>query len=559
MAGSLCRMLMTRSVLTVAAGIWLGAFQLTQSPGAAGQAPAPVHQAPGSSFETSDACVACHNGIVSASGEDVSIGTSWRASMMANSARDPYWHAAVRREVIDHPTAAAAIEDECSKCHMPMARFEAHASGGLGSVFAHLPIGGSDAPDARLAADGVSCTVCHQIRADNLGEPSSFVGGFQIAAPGGPDTRALFGGFDVPGGLAAVMRSATGFTPTEAEHIRQSELCATCHTLITHALDREGSVIGELPEQVPYQEWLHSEYRGTKSCQDCHMPVVETPTPIASVLGEPREGFARHEFRGSNFFMLRMLNRYRGELGVEALPQELDAAVRQTIQHLQSDTAAVSVAPPALDGSHLRFDVEVANLAGHKLPTAYPSRRAWLHVVVRNAAGQVVFESGALAPDGRIAGNDNDADGSRYEPHHTEITSPDQVQIYEAVMADPQGAVTTGLLTAVRFIKDNRLLPAGFSKASAGADIAVHGAAAADGDFRAGGDTVRYAVPVASAEGPFTVEAVLWFQPIGFRWAENLRAYRAPETDRFVGYYDAMAGSSGVALARGTAVTQVGG
>jgi hypothetical protein len=55
------------------------------------------------------------------------------------------------------------------------------------------------------------------------------------------------------------------------------------------------------------------------------MPVVETPTPIASVLGEPRAGFARHEFRGGNFFMLRMLNRYRDELGVEALPQELDA------------------------------------------------------------------------------------------------------------------------------------------------------------------------------------------------------------------------------------------
>jgi hypothetical protein len=33
------------------------------------------------------------------------------------------------------------------------------------------------------------------------------------------------------------------------------------------------------------------------------------------------------------------------------------------------------------------------------------------------------------------------------------------VQIYEAVMAGPDGAVTTGLLTAVRFVKDNRLLP----------------------------------------------------------------------------------------------------
>ena len=42
--------------------------------------------------------------------------------MMANSARDPYWQAGVRRETIDHPTHAAEIQDECAACHMPMAQ-----------------------------------------------------------------------------------------------------------------------------------------------------------------------------------------------------------------------------------------------------------------------------------------------------------------------------------------------------------------------------------------------------------------------------------------------------
>jgi hypothetical protein len=553
MAGRATMVPRARAALAAAAALWIAAFGFVVSPDVAAQAPG-RHETPVSHFESAGTCMACHNGLVTEAGEDVSIGTSWRASMMANSARDPYWHAAVRREVMDHPLAAAAIEDECSKCHMPMARFDAHASGGQGAVFANLPIGAHDAPAARLAAEGVSCTVCHQIQPDNLGEPSSFVGNFAIARTTDPDARPLFGGFEVADGLAAVMRSATGFRPMEGTHIRRSEMCATCHTLITHALDASGAVIGELPEQVPYQEWLHSRYRESASCQDCHMPVVETPTPIASVLGEPRDGFARHEFRGGNFFMLRMLNRYRDELGVEALPQELDAAVRQTVQHLQTDTASISVTRPALEAGRLRFDVDVRNLAGHKFPTAYPSRRAWLHVVVRRANGDVVFESGALSPDGRIAGNAGDEDGTRFEPHYTEITSADQVQIYEAVMAGPDGIVTTGLLTAVRFVKDNRLLPDGFDKATAGPDIAVHGAAAGDADFRAGGDTVRYAVPVPSGGGPLTIEAVLWFQPIGFRWADNLRAYPAPETDRFVGYYDAMAASSGVGIARATAV-----
>ena len=36
------------------------------------------------------------------------------STMMANSARDPYWQASVRRETIDHPKHSAAIQDECA-------------------------------------------------------------------------------------------------------------------------------------------------------------------------------------------------------------------------------------------------------------------------------------------------------------------------------------------------------------------------------------------------------------------------------------------------------------
>ena len=75
-------------------------------------------------------------------------------------------------------------------------------------------------------------------------------------------------------------------------------------------------------------------------------------------------------------------------------------------------------------------------------------------------------------------GNDNDADGSRFEPHYLEITDPDQVQIYEDIMVDYAGAVTTGLLWGVEYVKDNRLLPRGFDKATASDDVAVKGEAA---------------------------------------------------------------------------------
>ncbi len=495
-------------------------------------------------FHTSDQCIACHSGVVSPAGVDVSIGYTWRASMMANSARDPYWQAAVRREVMDHPGAQAAIEDTCSTCHMPMARFHAANSGESGEVFANL------APwDNNLAADGVSCTVCHQIRDDNFGDDSSFTGGFVIDTVAALGERPVFGPHEVDTGRQALMQSAVQFVPTTSTHLAESELCATCHTLFTESLNDAGEEVGMLAEQVPYHEWLHSDYRGTDSCQSCHMPEVAEDAPITSVLGQLRPDVSQHVFRGGNAFMLGILNKYRGELGVKALPQELEASVRSTREFLNTETARVVVESARMAGSILELGVAVESLSGHKLPTAYPSRRAWLHVTVSDALGNTLFESGALRPDGSIAGNDNDADAGRYEPHYTSIDSGEQVQIYESILVDYRDEVTTGLLYGARYAKDNRLLPNGFDKSTASWEIAVNGAALDDDDFVAGGDRVQYDVDVSGANGAITVSVDLLFQSIGYRWAENLRAYDASETNRFVGYYEDSAANSAVTLA----------
>lgn len=501
-------------------------------------------------FQTSDRCQACHNGMQTPSGEDVSIGFDWRPTMMANSSRDPYWQASVRREILDHPESKKAIEDECAVCHMPMARYEAKLSGREAEVFAHLSFDPDNAGD-RLAADGVSCSLCHQIAADKLGTRESFVGRFAIDTAKPIGEKPVYGPYKIDDGHSRIMRSSSGgFQPTEAKHIQQSELCATCHTLYTKALGPTGQVIGELPEQVPYQEWLHSAFKETKSCQTCHMPVVKEDVSITRVLGKPRAEVSRHVFVGGNFFMQRMLNRYRAELGAIALPQEFIAAATRTVEHLKSETAQISIDDLKLRAGRLEAAISVRNLGGHKFPTAYPSRRAWLHVVVHDATERVVFESGAVDAKGAIQGNDNDAESNRYEPHYTEITAADQVQIYEAIMVDQAGKPTTGLLQAVRYEKDNRLLPRGFDKRTADKDIAVQGEAANDTDFTGGSDTIHYSVAVGNATGPFRVEAELWFQPISFRWAANLRGYDAPEPRRFVEYYDAMASGSALMLVR---------
>jgi len=164
----------------------------------------------------------------------------------------------------------------------------------------------------------------------------------------------------------------------------------------------------------------------------------------------------------------------------------------------------------------------------------------------------VVFESGALNPNGSIQGNDNDADPNRFEPHYAEINNADQVQIYEDIMVGANNVPTTGLLTAVRFVKDNRLLPKGFDKRTAEQEIAPQGGAMNDPDFIGGGDKIRYSVQLGRAEGPFQMEAELWFQPISYRWANNLKPYNAMEPQRFTRYYDAMSSGSAVLLVRVT-------
>lgn len=539
-------------VLVSASAVWAASLLLAepQQPSAAtAQRAATAHSGP--LFTHSDNCVACHNNLMTPQGEDVSIGATWRSTMMANSARDPYWHASVRRETIDHAGASAEIQNECPTCHMPIAERTARLDGRKAELFSLLPMSGArESDDHALAADGVSCTVCHQVSNQKLGTPESFNGNYVLNSARPDGIREIFGPFAVDPGRRRIMRSVTGFEQVEGAHVRQSELCATCHTLITQAFGPDGRVIGSLPEQMNYQEWRHSAFPSEqKSCQSCHMPAAPGPIRVSSVLGEYRDTLSRHLFVGGNAFMIRMLNRYRTELGSEASPAEFEATAQATLRQLAETTATV-----ALDrvntaaGAPLSFDVVVTNLTGHKFPTGYPARRAWLHAVVRDRQGRVVFESGAIDAEGRIAGNDSDRDAAMFEPHYDRITASDQVQIYESIMGDIRNAPTTGLLTATQYLKDNRLLPRGFDKATADAGIAVHGDALRDATFTGGADRVTFALD-GLRDGGYQIEVELRYQSIGYRWATNLAGYDAPEPKRFVEYYRSLASGSSAVVA----------
>ena len=212
----------------------------------------------------------------------------------------------------------------------------------------------------------------------------------------------------------------------------------------------------------------------------------------------------------------------------------------------------------------------VTNKTGHRFPTGVGFRRAFLELLVIDSPrdadrrGQIVWSSGQTNSLGVLVDRlgqplatesfDTDSAGAQsYQPHHEEIHAETQVQIYESLMCDAQERFTTSFLHACSTRKDNRLLPRGFDKARADEDVAVKGEALGDPDFLGGSDRVRYSVDVRNAKGELRVEAELWYQPIAFRWARNLAEYRAAETDRFVGYYEAMSQASATVLARASA------
>jgi len=260
------------------------------------------------------------------------------------------------------------------------------------------------------------------------------------------------------------------------------------------------------------------------------MPPAEGGVPLASIPNDlpPREPFHRHTFTGANVFMLRIFRDHAETLGVPASTDQIERTITETVNFLQDQTARL-VVHTSLVSDTVVLTVTVRNLAGHKFPSGYPSRRAWLHVVVSDTNGTPIFASGRPLPDGRIAGNAADQNPATFEPHYTVITDTSQVQIYESIMQDISGNVTYTLLRAAAYAKDNRLLPLGFDKASAPPDIGVYGAAQDDDDFTGGQDTVIYRLPGNGATF-YYVQVRLLYQTLAVPFADDVLTTPTPQT-----------------------------
>lgn len=540
--------------LTLAALLLTPVVLAPAAPGPSVPPPSP-QDAPGPGVLESDACALCHSNVDTASamrdadGGWMSPYDLWSGSMMANSTRDPLWRAAVSVEVAAAPAHRVAIESECLRCHAPLAHAVGIDDHGTGSPMHVLEC---ESRQGDLARDGASCTVCHGMLPDGLGTPETFSGHFRL-----DPARRLFGPHAEP--FPGPMLMHTGFTPTRGDHVMESRLCATCHTLETAVHDLEGEPTGAtFLEQAPYLEWRNSAFSdegeapGTRaaSCQDCHLPTSDASgRPLEARIARnpmgfdwppigPRAPYGRHLFVGGNTLMLSILRDHAEELGVRAPAGALEAALEATRASLRR-AARVELADVRLAGDRLSFAATVENRTGHKLPTGHPTRRAWLRAVVRDAGGAVVFASGATDDAGRILGADGrplptEHAGGPVEPHRDVVRSADEVASYRAVPADVDGRPTHVLLRAASWYVDDRLLPAGWRADAPDGPRTAPVGTTDDPDFAAATDRVRYAVALPpGTRGPLTVELDLLYQPLSARWAAELLRWETDATESF--------------------------
>jgi hypothetical protein len=379
------------------------------------------------------------------------------------------------------------------------------------------------------------------------------------------------GGKDEPLIYNLPMNTYVGYEPWYGEHLQKSEACAACHSLITETADLEGNLTGgEFIEQSTYHEWLNSRYAPDdwmgesndlqQECQGCHMPQIDAPVVIAGGASflEPRTPYGMHYLVGANAAMLRLLRDHVGELGLTASAAQFDSTALRTLELLQQHTVELGAVASWNALGAAEIEVHVVNKAGHKFPSGYPARRAWLEVELKHpVSGEVLWASGELAADGlNIAGVD-EVGLSSWEPHLDVVDSEDLVQIYEMVIADVNGNPTNVLERADSKLKDNRLVPLGFSMEHAVYDTTTLAGAevmedALTGNFNRdglgneglGSDRVTYLADVSAlytGELPPEIHVRMWYQSMPPRWVNPMFEVEGEAIDWFENVFESYA------------------
>ncbi|MGH2508526.1 MAG: hypothetical protein ACRDHZ_14175, partial [Ktedonobacteraceae bacterium] len=483
-------------------------------------------------------------------------------------------------------------------CHGVMGQRQFHLDKGNGpfTLFTRAQLNNPNSRYAALARDGISCAVCHHMADQNLGDPSTYTGHFILGPANEVYGPYPSGDSDVKVGDNVIRRpmiNSVGILPVFGAQVGEAELCASCHTIVLPVYDARGQQVIEdgVPktefEQTTYLEWLNSSFASrNQTCQNCHMPdtfkgaplqfqianIEDSTFPVVPEIGPPtslpadqsilqeRTFYARHQLLGINVFALEMFDQFRTDLGLYQqdglLPPDLQPvvfaqknAVDGAVYQAQTSTAQVSFDSVTKSAAQLQADVRIQNLAGHKFPSGVSFRRAFLDFQVLDAQGNILWESGGTNADGVITDTAGDpltteffsSSQQSFQPHFwtgNPITSDQQVEIYEEMVRDPQGELTTSFLSLDNKVKDNRIQPQGWSSSGPDADTTAPEGTAADPSYQngCGCSVVRYQLPLTGTlANAAMVQATLYYQSIPpYYLRQRAEDGHGPDTARLV-------------------------
>jgi hypothetical protein len=492
--------------------------------------------APGEFFLTPENCKGCHGfdtlGIanVDESGKDVNLYDDWETSMMGLSAMDPLWRAKVSHELLTNPAHANELQTLCTSCHAPAGHYSAFYKGQQYYTLADLAVDS-------LGLSGVSCTTCHAI-GDSSALGAVFTGNIPYDT-----TKKLYGPFPFP--VAGPMQLYVGMTPVYSTHVSEGRFCSPCHTLISNTVDLNGNATGgTFVEQATYHEWVNSIYPSQAiTCQGCHMPQIEDAVILANGnIGLPgRTPFNLHQFAGANSFMVKLMKQNKATLGITASDNNFDSTLFAISDMLKQQTLNINAGVNSVANDTAYVDVLLENKAGHKFPSGYPSRRAVVQIVVTKNNGDTIFASGMFDQSFEVINA-----VTPYEEHHDVITQASQKQIYEMVMGDVNGDLTTVLERSATHLKDNRIPPVGFTTMHYAYDTCqIAGAAQTDADFNKNGavegtgkDIVHYHVPLNGYSGFFNVKVYVYYQTLPPAFLNEMSTFSSPEINSFLMMYN---------------------
>lgn len=444
---------------------------------------------PGSyEFQPTELCVYCHgdsqyvNNPATAEGPDPYYTSEheqhfqWMGNMMAQSARDPVFRAALTIAEQDAPGAGQF----CWRCHAPGAWLEGRSVPYDGSNFEHEDL------------LGITCDHCHR-----MVDPRSEEGRALSDAPVPGIGNGMFVISNDPAKRGPRADSPANHEWQYSPFHQSSSFCGVCHDVSNPLLAQDPRTQAPheyFPIDRIYSEWKLSEFaqKGIE-CQTCHMPRVAGRAAIYDFL-PVRPDLAQHSFVGGNYWVLQILPMFWNYS-----ERELDALIagrNRTIDFLRT-SAKLSIVQAPKAGSPIVF--RVTNLTGHKFPSGDPeSRRAWLHVEFIDRNGRVIAESG------------------RYDFDTATLVEDPQAKIYRVKLAE--GNIPTfHMMRANRVLSDNRIPPRGFRRSTFEQfKIAPVGANYRDGQFW---DDTAYRLP----PGTVKVRATLYFQVMTREYVEFLR------------------------------------